>query len=72
MGTSVEGYARSMLKSLFESQPADRYRQYYIDSEGYLIIGSTSCRISLTETTLTFLRYISSTEDEEFPFTKIA
>lgn len=72
LGTSVEGYARSRLKLLFESQPADHYRQYYIDSEGYLIIGSTSCRISLTETTLTFLRYISSTEDEAFPFTKIA
>ena len=57
---------------LFESQPTDHYRQYHIDNEGYLIIEGISCRISLTETTLTFLRYISSTEDEEFPFTKIA
>ena len=72
MGISVESAAKAQLGTLFQAQPQDHYREYYIDEDNYLVIDHISCRISLTETALTFLRYISATENEEFPFTKIA
>ena len=72
MGISIEGAAKAQLGTLFQAQPQDHYREYYIDEDNYLAIDHISCPISLTETALTFLGYISATENEEFPFTKIA
>ena len=70
-GTTVAAYAEANMPSFSELLPREIYAQYYIDNEGYLIIYHTSTRFTVTDTVLTFLRYISATENEEFPFTKI-
>ena len=71
MGTTVADYAEANMSPLGELLPREIYAQYYIDNEGYLIIYHTSTRFTVTDTVLTFLRYISATENEEFPFIKI-
>ena len=70
-GTTVAAYAEANMPPLGELLPGPRYAQYYIDNEGYLILDYTMTHFTVTDTVLTFLRYISATENEEFPFTKI-